>query len=413
MLKDYLHHLGRFPVAAKLFLAGEFLAGIGQGTLWVLRNLYMKRLGFDESFIGRSLSFSVLGMAVVAVPLSLRMDRHGLKGYLAAGALALGAGIAGTALWPSEIPILFWGFVAGSGTALLTVGSVPFYMRHSTPAERPFMFGVGTALSPASALLGTAIVWVLAGTWGEEADGMRRMMLLSAGIAAAGAILFLLIREARPPLASHDKLEADPRVAFRLGFPLAVIGLGAGLTIPFINLYFESRFDFGPSAVSVVFSVAQVFTVLAFLASPLLARRFGGVRTVVACQLLSIPFFLVMALTVSPTLAIGAFLARHALMNMAGPVNSQFAMEVVPAHKRVLTNGLREIAWNGAFFVGTTVGGWVISRRLVGDGYTASMFATIGLYIAGSVIFYAFWRKSTALKPASAVAPVEPAEVAP
>ena len=43
MLRDYLHHLARFPAAAKLFLAGEFLAGVGQGTIWVLRNLYMKR----------------------------------------------------------------------------------------------------------------------------------------------------------------------------------------------------------------------------------------------------------------------------------------------------------------------------------------------------------------------------------
>jgi MFS family permease len=286
-------------------------------------------------------------------------------------------------------------------------------MRHATPAVRPFLFGIGTALSPASALVGTALAGILAGPWGEQAPGMKKVLLLSAGISALGAVLFLLIREARAPQSGHEKLQADPGTVFRLGLPLAVIGLGAGLTIPFINLYFDERLNFGTQAVSAVFSVAQVFTLLAFLASPLLARRFGGVRTVVACQLLSIPFFLVMALTVSPTLAIGAFLARHALMNMAGPVNSQFAMEVVPAHKRVLTNGLREIAWNGAFFVGTTVGGWVISRRLVGDGYTASMFATIGLYIAGSVIFYAFWRKSTALKPASAVAPVEPAEVAP
>ena len=412
MLKDYVHHLGRFPTAAKLFLAGEFLAGIGMGTIWVLRNLYLKQLGYDEGFIGKALSVSALGI-VVAVPLSFIMDRGALKGYLAAGALAVSAGIAGTALWPTEASILMWGFIAGSGSALLSVGSVPFYMRVATPEERPFLFGLGTALSPASVLAGTAIVWMMAGAWGEGADGMKKMMLLSGGIAGGGAVLFLLIREKAAPRPEHDPLAADLGVVFRLGLPLVIIGFGAGLTIPFINLYFKSRFDLGPSAISLVYSVAQVYTFIAFLAAPLLGRRFGGVRTVVACQMLSIPFFLAMAFTGSPGIAIAAFLGRHALMNMAGPVNSQFAMEVVPAHKRALTNGLREIGWNGAFLVGTTAGGWMISRRLLRDGYTATMLATIALYIAGSVLFYVFWRKSTALKPAAEAAVAEPAEVAP
>ncbi len=414
MLRDYFHHAARFPTAAKLFLAGEFLAGIGQGTIWVLRNLYLKELGYHEGFIGQTLSVSVLGMGLVAVPLSFFMDRGPLKGYLIAGALALGAGIAGTALWPSELPVLAWGFVAGAGTGLLSVGSVPFYMRHSTPAERPFLFGAGTALSPASGLVGTGLVWALAHAWGDRAPGMQKMMLLSAAIAALGAAVFVVIRENRAPERTGDRLEIDRRTAFRLGLPLAVIGLGAGLTIPFINLYFEKRFGYGAKDVSAVFSVGQVFTFVGFLAAPLLARRFGGVRTVVACQALSIPFFLAMAFTGSPALAVGAFLARHALMNMAGPVNAQFAMEVVPAHHRALTNGLREIAWNGTFLLGTSAGGWIIENaRLLGDGYTLTMLCTIALYLAGSAIFWTFWRRSPVLNPRAAPAPLEPAELAP
>jgi len=415
MLRDYLRHAARFPTAAKLFLAGEFLGGIGQGTVWVLRNLYLKSLRFEEGFIGQTLSVSALGMALVAVPLSFFMDRGPLKGYLAGGALALAAGISGVALWPAQTLVLAFSFVAGAGTGLLSVAGVPFYMRHSTPAERPYLFGAGTALGPASALTGAVLVWALSHAWGEATEGMRRMMLVSAGISAAGALVFALLRESSPGHAKRDRLEVDVRTSFRLGLPVGIIGLGAGLTIPFINLYFESRFGYGPRTVSAVFSVAQVVTIFAFLAAPLLARRFGGVRTIVACQMLSIPFFLVMAFTGHPAFAIAAFLARHALMNMAGPVNAQFAMEVVPAHQRAVTNGLREISWNGTFLLGTSAGGWVIEKaRLFRDGYTTTMLATILLYVAGSAIFFGFWRRSAALKPASALpTPVEPAETAP
>jgi len=111
---------------------------------------------------------------------------------------------------------------------------------------------------------------------------------------------------------------------------------------------------------------------------------------------------------------VGAFLARHALMNMAGPVNAQFAMEVVPAHQRALTSGLREISWNGTFLLGTSAGGWIIENtRLLRDGYTATMLATIALYLAGSAIFYRYWSKSHVLKPGAVPAPLEPAELAP
>src|SRR5688572_30874977 len=129
MLRDYLRHSVRFPTAAKLYLVGEFLAGIGQGVIWVLRNLYLKQLGFNEGFIGQSLSVSSLALMVIAVPLAFTMDKRPLKGYLIAGALALAAGIVGTTLWNTELPILLSGFVAGAGVAMLTVGSVPFFMR--------------------------------------------------------------------------------------------------------------------------------------------------------------------------------------------------------------------------------------------------------------------------------------------
>jgi predicted MFS family arabinose efflux permease len=259
---------------------------------------------------------------------------------------------------------------------------------------------------PASGLVGTGLVWALSFAWGDKVSGMGRMMILSGAIAAAGAILFALIREMKVAVPVREHLEADHRAVFRLGLPLAVIGLGAGLTIPFINLYFEHRFHFTPRNVSVAFSAAQMVSFFAFLASPLLARRFGGVRTVIACQLLSIPFFLVMAFTGLSSLAVAAFLARHALMNMAGPVTSQFAMEVVSPHKRVRTNGLIESSRNGTFLLGTAAGGWVIDARLWGDGYTATMLMTIALYLTGSAIFYFFWRTSSALTPRATPTPI-------
>ena len=410
MIADYLRSVGRFTPAAKLFLLGQFLAGISGATLWVLRNLFLKASGMGEIEIGHALSAAALGILVVGVPLSFFMDRGGLKGYLVAGVLAQGAGLLVTALWPAAGPVYVAAFIAGAGGTLVGVGTSPFYMRHSSAEERPYLFGVGNALGPAAGLVGTGVIWVLAKFIGEGVEAQRQMIYVSAATAVVAAGGFMLIRDDARPEPRDGKQEIDPPQALRLCLPEFLIGLGAGLTIPFINLYFSGRFGKGPAQVSEIFSYAQIATFFAFLAAPVLARRFGGVRTVVACQLLSIPFFLLMAFTMSPVVAIAAFLGRHALMNMAGPVASNFAMEVVPARQRALTNGIKTIAWNGAWAVSTSAGGWMMSHTsFVRDGFTVMMLITIGLYLVGSLVYYAFWRNAPVMlpvgKPAATIQP--------
>jgi len=167
--------------------------------------------------------------------------------------------------------------------------------------------------------------------------------------------------------------------------PAFLVGFGAGLTVPFLNLYFRNRFGLGPERIGFLFSVAQVLTMAGFLLGPMLARRFGKVRAVVATELLSIPFFLVMAVTGRLWLAVGAFWMRGALMNMNGPVSQAFLMEVVPRRDHAAANAVRMFAWNGSWMLSTAAGGWIIE----GHGYRPVMFATMGCYLAASVTF---WR---------------------
>ncbi len=400
MLRDYFRGVGRFTPAAKLFLFGQFLAGISGAALWVLRNLFLEASGMSKADIGHTLSAAALGILLVGVPLSFFMDRGGLKWYLIAGVLAQGVGLVITALWPHSGPVQVAAFIAGAGNTLLGVGTSPFYMRHSTADERPYLFGVGNALGPLAGLVGTVLIWALAHWRGEGLTAQREMLYISAATAVIAAFVFLLIRDEARPEKHEDKQEVDVRQAMKLCLPEFLIGLGAGLTIPFINLYFSGRFGRGPGAIGAIFSYAQVLTFFAFLAAPVLGRKFGGVRTVVACQLLSIPFFFVMAFTLDPVIAIIGFLGRHALMNMAGPVASNFAMEVVPARQRAMTNGLKTVAWNGAWAVSTSVGGWMTTHtKFVVDGFTVMMLATIGLYLVGSVVYFLFWRKAKVMLP--------------
>jgi predicted MFS family arabinose efflux permease len=130
-----------------------------------------------------------------------------------------------------------------------------------------------------------------------------------------------------------------------------------------------------------------------FLAGPIAARKIGLISTVVMTELLSIPFFLVLALTQSLSAAVFAFWMRGALMNMNHPLQTNFAMEVVSADQQAVTNSLRMLVWNLSWMISTQVGGWIIERR----GFTLPMLTTIALYLIASVVTYAFWRDRRAL----------------
>ncbi len=393
MLREYLHQIGRFSAAARLFLAAQFLYGIGLSTVWVLRNLYLKSAGFEEQFIGRTLSAQACGMVAVVFLLTRFMDRMRSKWFMIAGAVLLAAGLAGVALAPGPAAILGLCFLTGVGMALLEVSVAPFLTRHSSAGERPFLFGVGTALSPLAGLVATLGIKGGALAWGEDVGGYRSLMLAGAAVAASSIAVLALIREAavEPPSDRGDRL--DWRQASRFCVPEALFGLGAGLTIPFINLYFSNRFHVPAGTVGLFYAGAQALMVVACLSAPRVARRFGAVPTIVAFELTSIPFFLVLALTTSLPAAVGAFLLRHACMNMIHPVSAHFAMTVVQPCQRARLNGLRQMANKCAWVAATALGGWLIkSAPLVVDGFTTTMLATIVLYVAGSALYWRFFR---------------------
>ncbi|HWN83248.1 MAG TPA: MFS transporter, partial [Candidatus Udaeobacter sp.] len=142
-------------------------------------------------------------------------------------------------------------------------------------------------------------------------------------------------------------------------------------------------------------------TMVGFLAGPPLARRLGPVRTVVGTELLSIPFFLLLALSRNLGWALAAFWMRAALMNMNHPVSTAFSMSAVPNEERAVTNSVRELCWNIAWMASTQAGGSLIQAR----GYALPMFITMGLYALAAALFYGFFRHAH-LRPASA--PLEP-----
>ena len=70
----------------------------------------------------------------------------------------------------------------------------------------------------------------------------------------------------------------------KLLLPNAIISVGAALLIPYMNVFFRERHHVPDETLGVIFALSSVVTGVATLAAPLLARRFGKVRSVALAQ---------------------------------------------------------------------------------------------------------------------------------
>lgn len=406
---------GRNP---RLYLQGLFLIGLGQSIFSLLFNLYLRTLGLSDSEIGQILSKVSLGAAIAAIPAAFLF--HGLKPRL----ILVGAGALAAVLYVMQVSLtapetlLLIAFLTGMAATVYRLSIAPVVMREVAPEARPFLFSAAFTVLFLSAIIGFAIGGLLPQLFHLATDvdrlALRWSLYVAAGLILTSAIPFNAMKATPLPV---DPDEADygqdstPRrrlsdqfgwtlrqarvlidvdwvLNLKLMIPAMLIGLGAGLIIPFMNLYFHDRFGLSEAEIGVLFAVMQGFMVIGNLFGPAVSRRLGLVRGVVVTQLLSVPFMVVLGVSSFFPLVAGAFFLRSGLMNMNQPLTSHFAMEVVSKRDHAVTNSLLSLSWFVAWSISADIGGALIER----NGYTQPLLIAAGLYVVASALYWIFFK---------------------
>jgi len=124
---------------------------MGFSGFMLLFNLYLKELGFLESNIGNIISATTFGMVLMAIPASILLRRVAIKPILVAATpiIVFSYFIQATAVQYQVI--LASGFAAGVASVVSRIAAAPFFMRNSTPKERPYLF---EKIRPLSSMVG-------------------------------------------------------------------------------------------------------------------------------------------------------------------------------------------------------------------------------------------------------------------
>lgn len=392
--RDYRDAARSFSPAARAFLVSTLFSWTGFGVNQVLFNLYLVEAGFRESFVGRALSMTGLGLALAAIPAGWLADRWGRRRCLIAGGVLDGIALAARSLTVDPAAVLATSFVAGVGQSMIAIAAAPYLTEHSAPRERTHLFSAFFALELLAGVCGSLLGGALPHGLQQLAPGLARFgayraTLVVGAVVEILSVVPLLARRGAPetPIA-RQPMASDPRSArlvTHIGVFAFLVGAGAGLVIPFMNLYFKTRFACSSAQIGVFFSLAQVSTAFAALIGPAVARRFGRLRTAVGSQLMSIPFLVTLGFERRLDVAVGAFWLRASLMQAAMPLLNAFIMEAMPRDLRARTTSVINLLWNVGWAMSATLSGVIIQNF----GYAVPFSVTGVLYLAATL---SFWR---------------------
>ncbi|MDD5529959.1 MAG: MFS transporter [bacterium] len=394
IINIYTKNLHLFSRNAWLFLFGTFFIGISFSGIMLLFNLYLKSIGLLEGRIGNVITVTTLGTLIMAIPASIAIKRFSIKKILIISLpVALLSYFIQVTISNYYI-IMLGGLFSGISSVFVQITAAPFFMRNSTPKERPYLFSMNFAFTLVASVIGSIMggfIPEIMEKYGVPDYLAYRHTLYIFGIFIIIALIpYLMIKEnAYQKETESVQLKPDRSIIVKLFLPNFFVGLGAGLSIPFINLYFKNIFSMSTKIIGVYYSLSQVMTIIGLLIAPILAEKIGKIKTIIFSQLFSIPFLIILGITNNVTLAVVSFLIRAAMMNMAQPLFTNFAMESVKKEEQALTNALLVIAWSIGRGLSATIGGLLIEKY----SYAIPFLTTGALYLISTILILIFFKQ--------------------
>ena len=385
ILKTSLAGFRAFQPNARRFLAMSFLMAFAQSVFGLVFNLYILQLGYTRDFLGSMGALPSMTLAALAVPLAVICSKISARKTLLFS-LALGlVSMAGLSLLTGRTALLFFSVLSGAAGAFLSITSLPLMARSSGEGERQNLFSCQFAISMVAAFAGSLAAGWLTGLaarlffGGEECAGAYRFTMLSAcGLLAAAAWPAFKIRESAAARGSGEGTFSGINLSLALMVfaPQLIVGFGAGMVMPYLNIFFKSGFDLRIANLGFYMSLMPLAMALGAMIGPWLVKRQGRVRAIITFQTLSIPFLATMGFSglLMPTV-LAAFV-RTMLMNASWPIYSVFMLSHFPAAQHSAASAMYSSCWNLAFSLGARLSG----RLQMDFGFTLPFLITIVCY---------------------------------
>jgi MFS family permease len=423
-LTDSLARFGHLRRNARLYLISNTLQAFTAGAIGVLYTLFLDGLGYGTTFIGVALFVATAGGALGILPASALIRRLGWRAMLLWSDLIGGVAIFFQLVAPTRAVTLITSLAAGASVAIFLVLNSPFLAANSEPEQRNAIFSLNNALGFLAGVSGSLIggllpLWIAAGfhervgwllalqPWllTNPQSRVYQLAMLMAGVVALPSVIPVMMmrdHENASDAATPDETTDAPLPALRerIGALLgktreaisgtvgrfsvsqALVGFGAGLFFPYLNIYFVNRLGASTAFYGALTAAVTALLAVVSLASAPLADRFGRVPLALVTQVASLPFMIVMGAVPALLVVSACYVVRSTLMNTSAAPMQAWLMDAVTPQRRVLASNAYNISWQAAWAVGAALGGELIAI----GGYGAPFYVATLCYAVSAAL---------------------------
>ncbi len=354
-------------------IAAAFCLQMINSAFFLVLNIYAQKSGYLDYEIADFISYRFLAVAGFAVPFGIFIKGKAIRPFFLTAAITLPL----VSLFIIEIieyrydfllkvALVIWGVSLSSLHILL----LPYIIRNAHPDTHTEAISLNAASWSASMIIVGFFNFGLAqviGDWfvGDRLLDKRLLQLYS--ILGFVAVFFVLKMRKKEKIVDatqtfHSALQNyNWRLIIKAAIPVFMIAVGAGLTIPFINLFFFNVFGMDSDQFSLLGAATAVMVVGTTLLVPVIKKRFGY-EAITVTQTLAVTVLLLLAMTdfishlpIAIYLAILCYFVRQPLMNLANPMTSEMTMYYVGKKNQELMSAITSSIWSGSWFFSSQI----------------------------------------------------------
>jgi MFS family permease len=401
-LRDYFNRVRLFRTNARLYLLTVLITGATMGVYRLLFNFYVLSLGYDEAILGKLITTNQLTALLLALPMGYAVDRFGRKNALITRSILLAGSVLGVALFPSMIIFYTMNMLFGVVQSLSAVATAPFLMENSGEEERTYLFSFTSGLQMGSVFVGNWLggylpTWIgdLRGFDPTSSSAYGGALLSISMVAIIGFIPLLFVRPVNGKESRSQNFSPitfarkNPKLLSKILVPTLFISIGAGLFIPFMNVFFRVVHGQSDQVIGTLFAWGSLAMGIGLMIAPPIAERLGKIQLVSLTQGMAIPFMAILGFAPVFGVSALAYFARMSLMNMSNPIYQTFIMEQVDAGSRATVASLYSMVWSFGRAFSPSVSGWL----QVEYGFDPVFGGAIVLYTIAVMMYWIFFLR--------------------
>ncbi|OQY09971.1 MAG: hypothetical protein B6I29_02400 [Marinitoga sp. 4572_148] len=322
-----------------------FLSSVAQSIYRIVFNLFLRDIGFNNTFISHITSLEMIGSAFLGLLIGILGDKIGKKTMLIISSFTFALITFLRISFPTEQILLYTALINGGVLTSRMILLNALIVDITDHDNRGKYFGYNFGIFMGSGLIGNLTGGILGDFFGFS------VALLITGIVHLSSNLFLFM--------VHENKKHHTEVSIKEIFNLKdfntlqghivkihlirtfLIGFGAGLFVNFGNVIFKDLFNMNPTIIGIALAIAQLGASLGSIFSSKLSKKFGAYQFTFFLNMLVIPLIISFAYVRDPYLFTVLYALRFSFMNMTNPVSTTIIMSYIPQNKITTISSFR------------------------------------------------------------------------